>query len=109
MHVDRVILAAVLGEIPDRDSALREVAGLLRPGGMLSITELVFDPHYQPRATVLELAQAAGFREMAFFGSRLAYTLNLTRRDREQPRLSRSRRRVKKPAILAIPPRRGNI
>jgi len=43
----------------------------------LSVTETIFDPHYQRRETVIRLAGAAGFREKAFFGSRVAYTLNL--------------------------------
>jgi ubiquinone/menaquinone biosynthesis C-methylase UbiE len=77
MRVDRAVLAAVLGEIPDRPSALREIAAVLKPGAVLSITELVFDPHYQSRSAVLELARAAGFRERATYGNRMAYTLNL--------------------------------
>ena len=74
---DRVILATVLGEIPDREGALREICRALKPGGFLSVTEMVFDPHYQSRDTVLRLAGEAGLRERAFFGNRMAYTLNL--------------------------------
>ena len=67
----------VLGEIPDREAALREILAALKPGGMLSVTEIIFDPHFQSRATITQLARSAGFREKAFYGNRIAYTLNL--------------------------------
>jgi len=74
---DRALLVTVLGEIPNREAALREVFAALKPGGILSVTEIIFDPHFQSRETVLRLAGAAGFREKAFFGNRIAFTLNL--------------------------------
>ena len=80
---DRALLVTVLGEIPDAAPVMQEIFAALKPGGRLSVTEIVFDPHYQTRATVLRLAMAAGFREQAFFGNRMAYTLNL-----EKPRQS---------------------
>jgi ubiquinone/menaquinone biosynthesis C-methylase UbiE len=76
---DRALLVTVLGEIPDREATLREVFAALKLGGMLSVTETIFDPHFQRRETVLRLADAVGFREKAFFGNRMAYTLNLER------------------------------
>lgn len=58
---DVVYLSTVLGEVPDREAALAECFRLLRPGGRLSVTEIVGDPHYQRAATVRQLAQQAGF------------------------------------------------
>jgi ubiquinone/menaquinone biosynthesis C-methylase UbiE len=75
-HYDRAVLVTVLGEIPDREGALREIVGALKPGGILSVTETVFDPHYQRRSTVLRLASAAGLLQKAFSGNWLAFTLN---------------------------------
>jgi predicted methyltransferase len=66
----------VLGEIPDRETALREIFDALKPGGLLSVTEIIFDPHFQSRQTVTRLARSVGFRETAFHGSRMAFTLN---------------------------------
>jgi 2-polyprenyl-3-methyl-5-hydroxy-6-metoxy-1,4-benzoquinol methylase len=74
---DRALLVTVLGEIPDRERALKEIYEALKPGGILSVTELIFDPHFQRRDTVLRLAGAAGFREKKFFGDRIAFTMNL--------------------------------
>jgi ubiquinone/menaquinone biosynthesis C-methylase UbiE len=75
-HYDRAVLVTVLGEIPDREGALREIVGALKPGGILSVTETVFDPHYQRRSTVLRLASAAGLVQKGFSGNWLAFTLN---------------------------------
>lgn len=74
---DRALLVTVLGEIPNREAALREVFDALKPGGMLSVTEIIFDPHFQRVGTVRQLAESAGFRCGKFFGNRLAYTLSL--------------------------------
>jgi len=74
---DRAVLVTVLGEIPDRAAAVKEIFDALKPGGLLSVTEIMADPHYQGRATVLRFAAAAGFRERGFFGNRFAYTLLL--------------------------------
>lgn len=76
-HFDRAFLVTVLGEVPDRLAGLRTLHGLLRPDGILSVTEFLPDPHYQSRAAVRRLAAAAGFRPGAAFGGALAFTLNL--------------------------------
>jgi ubiquinone/menaquinone biosynthesis C-methylase UbiE len=77
---DRALLVTVLGEIPKREVALREIVEALKPGGILSITEIIFDPHYQSRSAILRLASTVGLREKERFGNRLAYTLNLEKR-----------------------------
>lgn len=74
---DRALLVTVLGEIHDRQAALREIYGALKPGGVLSVGELACDPHFQARGNVLAMAGAVGFREKARFGNRFAFTLNL--------------------------------
>jgi ubiquinone/menaquinone biosynthesis C-methylase UbiE len=59
---DRALLVTVLGEIPERKTALKEIFEALKPSGMLSVTEVIFDPHFQSRSTVRQLAGAVGFQ-----------------------------------------------
>jgi len=73
---DRAMLVTVLGEIPEQEAALKEILAALKPGGLLSVTEVIFDPHFQSRASVQRLANSVGFREVGFFGKRLAYTMH---------------------------------
>lgn len=82
---DRAVLVSVLGEIPDQAAALKELYASLQPGGVLSVTEVIFDPHFQPRSTVQGLGLAAGFQEKAFLGKRLAYTMHLEKPGNLQP------------------------
>src|SRR5262245_58308162 len=37
---DRALMVAVLGEIPDQEAALRRIFAALKPGGILSVTEV---------------------------------------------------------------------
>ncbi len=76
---DRALLVTVLGELPDRLGGLREIFAALRPGGMLSVTEVLPDPHYQSQATVRDLAEDAGFEVRDVYGKSLAYTMNLVK------------------------------
>jgi ubiquinone/menaquinone biosynthesis C-methylase UbiE len=70
---DRALMVTVLGEIPDRRAALEEVFKSLRPGGLLSVTEVLPDPHYVSYGELQRLAASAGFRVGTRQGSWLAY------------------------------------
>jgi ubiquinone/menaquinone biosynthesis C-methylase UbiE len=74
-----VYMATVLGEIPDREAALRQCFAVLKPGGRLSITEILPDPHYQAAGTIRRLAEEAGFVPEARFGPPWFSTSNFTR------------------------------
>lgn len=74
---DRALLVTVLGEIPDREAALKEIFNALKPGGILSVTEVIFDPHFQSRKTVLKLAKSVGFKQKNIIGNRFAFTMHL--------------------------------
>ncbi len=76
---DRAFLVTVLGEVPDRERAVRELYGSLRPGGVLSVTEVLPDPHYQSQASLRRLGEVCGFRVGQTFGTALVYTLNLVK------------------------------
>ena len=76
---DLVYLCTVLGEIPDRDAALRQAYAALKPGGQLSITEIFPDPHYQSRTLVQQLAESAGFRLVERQGPWYFFTANFVK------------------------------
>lgn len=83
---DIALLVTVLGEIPDKGAALREIYQCLRPGGVLSITEVLPDPHYQALSRVRRLLADSGFHELAIFRGCLSYTLNVTKlQSQERP------------------------
>ncbi|MGB5540736.1 MAG: methyltransferase domain-containing protein [Gammaproteobacteria bacterium] len=78
-HFDRALLVTVMGEIPNKHEALVEIYQALRQGGILSVTEVIPDPHYTSQKRVRALCLDAGFRETEFFGNWFAFTINFTK------------------------------
>jgi len=74
--LDLAFLVAVLGEIPDHVRALREIHRVLKADGILSITEMLPDPDYPLRRTVVRWCQEAGFELVEKHGNLFYYTLN---------------------------------
>lgn len=74
---DRAFLTTVLGEIPNQRAAMQEIYAALKPGGMLSVAEIIFDPHFQSIPRVCRLAEEAGFRVGTRYGNRLDFTVHL--------------------------------
>jgi SAM-dependent methyltransferase len=71
--LDRVFLISVLGELPDRPTALREFRRVLRVGGRLSISEQFPDPDFVTKRTLRRELSTSGFLEEATRGH-LFYT-----------------------------------
>lgn len=74
--VDRVFLIAVLPEVPHRYGALDELRRVLKPGGLLSITEEFMDPDYAFPFEAVQLIEAVGFTRERYYGNFWMYTLN---------------------------------
>ena len=76
---DLTFLVAVLGEVRDKEAALREYRRTLRPGGTLAVSEGFPDPDYV-RAPVLErMAVRCGFEVAERFSSVPVYMQRLRR------------------------------
>ena len=76
---DIVFLCTALGEIPNRNAALAQCYRALKPKGVLSISEMFGDPHYQTRSVVRRLAGEAGFRFQSVEGGWWLYTANFVK------------------------------
>jgi ubiquinone/menaquinone biosynthesis C-methylase UbiE len=74
--IDRAFLVTVLPEIPDRNRALQELRRVLKPGGVLSITEEFLDPDYPLARTTIRWAEEAEFKLKERHGTWWMYTLN---------------------------------
>ncbi len=73
--LDLVYMVAVLQEIPDRGRALREIRRVLKPGGIIAVTEILPDPDYPLRSTTIRICQREGFILDGNFGNLWNYTV----------------------------------
>ena len=72
---DLVYMITVFQEIPDRARTLAEVLRVLKPGGLLAITEWIFDPDYPWMCTTIKQGTQAGFVVEAALGNLWTYTV----------------------------------
>jgi ubiquinone/menaquinone biosynthesis C-methylase UbiE len=73
---DATFLVAVLGEVPDPPACAAEVARVLRPGGVLSVTELPGDPDALREPEVRAMAEGAGLAPVDRFATWGGFTAN---------------------------------
>jgi ubiquinone/menaquinone biosynthesis C-methylase UbiE len=71
---DVVLIAAVLGEVPDRQACLREVRRTLRPGGKLVVNEVRGDADYINAADLDRSCREAGLKPRRRRRGRMRWT-----------------------------------
>jgi len=76
-HFDGAFLVTVLGEIPDQEAAVRELARVLKPGGRVVFGEMIVDPHIVMTGALRRHAVAAGLEFERRRGSPLAFFARL--------------------------------
>jgi SAM-dependent methyltransferase len=65
---DVVLLVDVVGETPDEPALFRECARVLKPGGVLAVTEQLIDPDFRLPSTMRKLAIKANLLDAGYIG-----------------------------------------
>jgi ubiquinone/menaquinone biosynthesis C-methylase UbiE len=76
--IDGAVLTAVLGEIPDRQAALRAIRRVLKPTGRLVVGELFGDPHFTSRGSLKRLGAEADLHLTEVSGPAFGYFARLS-------------------------------
>lgn len=77
---DRIYLVTVIGEVENKEKYIAEFYRMLRPGGLLSISEQAGDPDKLSVEEVKELAAIGGFEFYNLYGSSRNYTANFIKK-----------------------------
>ncbi|MDI6724649.1 MAG: methyltransferase domain-containing protein [Methanobacterium sp.] len=80
-YFDLVYMVAVLQEIPDKKKALQEIKRVLKPNGVLAVTEFIPDPDYPLKSTTIRQCENAGFFFDNVEGSFINYTARFIKPD----------------------------
>jgi len=77
--IDLVVAVSVLPEIQDKDRALKEIRRILKPDGILAISEILIDPDYPLRRTTRKYCRRGGFVLLNTSGGFFNYTMQFRR------------------------------
>lgn len=72
---DLIYMIAVFNEIPDQEKALTEFHRVLKPNGLLVLSELFMDPDYPLSNTLIKKVQSLPFKLKEKIGNFFYYTL----------------------------------
>jgi ubiquinone/menaquinone biosynthesis C-methylase UbiE len=73
--LDIVFMVTVFQEIPDKQRALQEIKRVLKPGGILAVSEFLPDPDYPWRSTTRKMVSKEGLQIDAVCGNLWSYTV----------------------------------
>ncbi len=80
-YFDLVYSITVFQEIPDKNKALKEIKRVLKPNGVLAITEFLPDPDYPLKSTTVKIGTSEGFISDEVEGSFWNYTARFIKPD----------------------------
>ena len=72
---DAIYMITVIGEIPNPERALGEFYRVLKPSGTIAFSEILTDPDYPSKHSLIRKVLKANFRFKVSIGSFFAYTL----------------------------------
>ena len=72
---DRAVVIACLPMLPDKHRALRELRRVLKPDGLLLVSEELIEPEYVPVAVTRRWCTQAGFQQVALHRQLFFYVL----------------------------------
>jgi ubiquinone/menaquinone biosynthesis C-methylase UbiE len=78
---DVVFMVTVLGEVRNPEVCIASIAGVLRPGGVLSLTEQTWDPDSLREAELRRMGEAEGLCRMELSKFRGGFTPMLHKKD----------------------------
>jgi ubiquinone/menaquinone biosynthesis C-methylase UbiE len=73
--IDLVLMVTVLQEVPDKPRVLAEIKRILKPAGILAVSEFLPDPDYPWRSTTERMLSKSGLIFEAFSGNLWSYTV----------------------------------
>lgn len=73
--LDLVFMVTVFQEIPDKQRALAQIKRVLKPAGILAVSEFLPDPDYPWRSTTERMLSKAGLIFEAAYGNLWSYTV----------------------------------
>lgn len=76
---DRIYLITVIGEVEKKEVYFKDFHRMLKPGGLLSISELAGDPDKMTPDELRNLAEPVGFKFLKLFGTDRNYTVNFAK------------------------------
>lgn len=74
---DRIFMVTVLGEVENQDEYMQEFYRMLKPSGILSVSEQAGDPDKMTAEQIRKLAERHNFSFCRVYGSKRNFTVNL--------------------------------
>ncbi|MBK8944794.1 MAG: methyltransferase domain-containing protein [Ignavibacteriae bacterium] len=78
-YFDRILLVTVIGEVENKEVYFSEFYRMLKPKGILSISELAGDPDKMSINEIKIIAERFNLNFLELFGSEKNYTINFTK------------------------------